>query len=189
MRKIYLTVKRKYGENDEELGKIISLGFHIIDQPRVSQGVVRLTSIRDDKFRRLKNDQLVITADGLGYIKDYKEKKDSDNNIIVPEGVNVKVRKQKETFYNLGHIQVIDIMDAFAGTRHPSLETQYPLLLIDDAPVEFVLDKRGRANLSLNSQIKYKPVRLFARESSGIKILGRLIENKLWNPVNKNGKK
>ena len=187
MIKVHFKVKRKTGENKETLGKIISVGFHIIDQPKVQNGVVRLTKIPDDKFRRLNNNQLVITTEGLGIVKDYIVRKDDNDNTIPPTGVNVKLlntRKDK-FFYNLNHIQVIDVIEIKSGARYPALESDYPLLLVDDAPVEFVLDSHYRANLSLESRHKYNNVKLFAKEANSIKLLYRLIESGIWNPIGK----
>jgi hypothetical protein len=184
---IHFSVKRKTGENKEFLGKISSIGFHIIEQPNVKKGLVRLTTISKDKFKRLKNNQLVVTPDGLGTIRNYAITRDTEGQLIQPGGVNVRVRNlnKNKTYYNLNHIQVIDIIDSISGSKYPVIESDYPMLLVDDAPVEFVINKANRANLSLRSRKQYADVKIFAKKQGGITILNELIKKGLWTPIEK----
>jgi hypothetical protein len=179
--RIHFSIKRKYGETEEALGKITSIGFHVIDQPDCKKGIVRLTSINKDKFNRLKNNQLVITPDGLGTIKDYSIKRDEQGNLIQPGGVNVRVRSinKNKLYFNLNHVQVVDIVDNITGIKYPAVESDYPLLLIDDSPVEFIVNKNNRANLSLDTRHKYDNIRIFAKRQDGLRLLDQLITKKV----------
>ena len=186
MIKVFFSIKRKQGESKENLGKITSVGLYFIEQPKVRKGVTRLTSLRTDTFNRLKNNQLVLTDDGLGFIKDYAPKESNDKSISLT-GVNVQIRNLGKTkvFYNLGNIRVIDIIDAKSGMKYPAIETDYPYLIVDDMPVKFVTDKTNKAILSVSSRKKLEEVKIFTKKSNGIKILTTLTEKGIWKPGEK----
>lgn len=186
MIKVFFSTKRKQGENKESLGKITSIGLYFVDQPKIRKGVTRLTSLKLDTFHRLKNNQLVLTDDGLGFIKDYAAK-DSDDKPISMVGVNVQIRNLGKTkvFYNLGNIRVIDIIDAKSGIKYPAIETDYPYLIVDDMPVKFVTDNNNKAILSVSSRKKLEEVKIFTKKSNGIKILTTLTEKGIWKPGEK----
>jgi hypothetical protein len=168
--------------SSEVTGKIVSVGFHFIDQPKVRKGLVRLTTIDTDKFHRLRNNQLVITPDGLGVIKDYKLKKDPENRLILPDGLDVRVRGVKNTkkYYNLKAIKVVDIIDSEKGTRYPASVRDYYLLVIDDMPIEYVYNKDYTASLSLSSREKLSSIKILSKKPNGINILNELIAKKIW---------
>jgi hypothetical protein len=180
MIKIHFSIKRKYAETNEPLGKIINVGFHIIDQPKIVKGTSRLTSISKDKFNRLQNNQLVITLDGLGIIKDYSIKRDKQGRLIQPGGVNVRVHSTKRVkqYYNLNNVQVVDVIDN-ENNWYPVVERDYPLLLMPDVPVEFLVNKNGKANLSLSTRKKYDIIRLFAKRQNGRQLMNNLIIKKI----------
>ena len=204
MIKFHFSIKRKVGKglintsttdkkkivrlNEfEPSGEIVSVGFHFIDQPKVRKGLVRLTSINKDKFNRLKNNQLVITPDGFGVIQDYEIKKDPENLLILPDGVNVRVRGIKKTkkYFNLNAIKVVDIIDSKQGTRYPASVQDYYLLVIDDMPVEYVSNKDYTASLSLSNREKLSSIKIYSKKQNGIGILNELINKKKWNPIAK----
>jgi hypothetical protein len=180
MIRIHFSIKRKYGETEESLGKITNIGFHIIEQPKIIKGTSRLTSINKDKFSRLQNNQLVITPDGLGIIKDYSIKKDEQGRLIQPGGVNVRVHSTKKVkqYYNLNNVQVVDVIDN-ENNWYPVVERDYPFLLMPDVPVEFLVNKNGRANLSLSSRDKYDNIKMFAKRQDGRQLLSQLITKKV----------
>jgi hypothetical protein len=185
MIRVHFTVKEKRGSGDEILGKISSIGLHFIEQYRdVVKGVVRLTTLKDDKFGRLKNEQLVITADGLGIIKDCTKKFDADGKEIKPLGINVRVRNlnRNKIFYNLKNLKVVDIINNETGLRYPAIESDYPYLLIDDAVVDFIIDKKKKARLSLSSRRQYADLKTFTKKVNGIQLLNLLIKKGIWNP-------
>ena len=179
--------KIKRLETTASTGEIVSVGFHFIDQPKVRKGLVRLTTIDTDKFHRLRNNQLVMTPDGFGVIKDYEIKKDPEDHLILPAGLNVRVRGVKKTkkYYNLKAIKVVDIIDSQKGIRYPVSERDYYLLVIDDMPVEYVHNKDYTASLSLNSREKLSNIKILSKKPNGINILNELISKKIWNPIKK----
>lgn len=181
--KVHFVIKRKIGEDKEEVGKITSIGLHFVKERKTSKGLIRHVSLKSDTFRRLKNKQLVITTDGFGVIKDYIERKDDDNKIIFPTGVNVKIRnlKKEKIFYNLNNLKVIDIIDNKTGSKHPAIEKDYPLLLIDDMPVEFIINKYNHAALSLSNRKKLNVIKIFAKKSTGLQLLNTMVEKKILN--------
>lgn len=187
MIKIHFSIKRKTGEDKEIVGKVSSIGLHFIEQPNVQKGIVRLTPLNKDKFNRMKNHQLVITPDGLGFIKDHSVKRDEEDSILVTKGTNVRLRglNKTKTFFNVNHIKVVDIIDNTGNNRYPVVEQDYPLLIVDDAPVEFYVGKNGRASLSLSAREQYAPLKIFSKKVNGIKILNELIQKGKWTLTKK----
>ena len=183
--KIHFSVKRKASADKAIIGKIVSVGIHFVEQKNVRKGLVRLVSLKDDNLRRLKNNQLVITLDGLGVIKDLDLKRDEQNNIIQPLGVNVRVRNlnKNKVFYNLNNLKVIDLIDNKTGDRYQAIDSDYPYLLIDDLPVNFIVDSSNRAMLSIDSRKKLEGVKMFSKKTNGIKLLNNLNEKGLWIPT------
>jgi hypothetical protein len=181
--KLHFVIKRKVGEDEEILGKITSIGLHFVEERKPSKGLVRLTSLKNDTFKRLKNNQIVLTSDGLGFIKDYSEKKGEDHRVILPVGVNVRVRnlKKEKIYYNLSNLKVIDIIDNKTGNKYPAIERDYPLLVIDDMPVEFIVNKYGHAVLSLSYRKKLKVVKIFTKKSTGLQLMNTMIEKGMLN--------
>ena len=184
MIKIHVSIKRRQGNNKEILGKISSIGLHFIEQPDILKGVVRHTDLKSDTFKRLHNRQVVLTPDGLGCIQDYTEKLDENGKIIFPTGVNVRVRSlnKNKVFYNLNHIYVIDIIEAKNGRKYQVRESDYPLLVVDDAPVEFVTDLSHVAELSIANRRRLENMTIFTKKQNGIKILKELIEKGIYEP-------
>jgi hypothetical protein len=150
------------------------------------KGVIRLRSLSNDKDR-LRNGQLVITQDGLGTIKEYMAKKDEQGRLELPAGVNVAVRnlKYKARIYNLKDVKVVDIIDAKTGDKYPAAESDYLMLLLDDAPVTFTVTRKNRAMLTNASRKQLSVVKIFARKQNGIKIFNELTQNNLWSPLKK----
>jgi hypothetical protein len=178
MIKVHFVVRRKTDETKSVIGKVSSIGFHIVEQPNVRKGLVRLTGLNKDLFNRTKNNQLVLTPDGMGHIKDLPVKKNPDGHNA---GVNVRVRglNKTKTFYKLDHIKVIDIVDNKTGQKYPVVEKDYPHLLLDDAPVSFYINKNGRAGLTLDSREQYANVKIFAKKLNGIRLFNELITKKV----------
>lgn len=150
------------------------------------KGVIRLKSLYSDKKRAI-NGQLVITTDGLGTIKEQFAKKDEKGNLIMQHGVNVAVRnlKYKGRVYNPRDVQVVDIIDAKTGTHYPAVESDYCLLLLDDAPVEFIVTRKGKAILTDKSRKSLEACKMFARKQNGIKLFNELTSKNIWSPVKK----
>ena len=164
---------------------MIKFHFSIKRNPG-KKGVIRLRNLSSAKDR-LKNDQLVITQDGLGTIKEYLAKKDDTGHLVLPAGVNIKVRnlKYKSRVYNLNDVKVVDIIDAKSGTRYPAVESDYSSLLLDDAPVEFIVTRKNKASLTERSREELKVCKIFAKKQNGIKLFNELIEKGIWTPIKK----
>ncbi|MBE3085871.1 MAG: hypothetical protein IMZ64_06610 [Bacteroidetes bacterium] len=182
MIKITFTIKKS-------LGKLGGMLTTLSKQRKPKrQGVVRLKSLSTDKSDlRLRTGQLVITPDGLGTIKEYMAKKDDFGRLILPAGVNVAVRNLefRNRIYHLGSAKVVDIIDVKSGDRYPAAESCYSRLVADDAPVEFVVTKKGRALLTDDSVEKLDKYVVFAKRRNGIRLLNELIEKQIWNPTKK----
>jgi hypothetical protein len=187
MIRFHFTIKRKVSPDKDILGRITSIGFHFIEQPESKKGIIRLTSLKNDKFGRLKNGQLVMTEDGFGVIKGYKEIKDDTGKISFRTGVNVKLRNlsKDKIFYNLNNIKVVDIIDNKTGDKFPAIESDYPYLLLDEAPVDFLVNKANKAILSLDSRRKLSVVKIFTKKTNGIKLFNLLIQKGIWTPIKK----
>jgi hypothetical protein len=187
MIRVHFSVKRKLNTDKAITGKIVSIGLHFIEQPNVKEGIIRLSNLRDDKFKRLKHNQTVLTADGLGVIKDPDIKKDEQGNPILPMGVNVRVRNlnKNKIFYNLSNLKVIDIIENSTGFKYPALETDYPYLLLDDLPITFVVSKTNVAMLSIASRRKLENIKMFTKKANGIQLLNNLINKGIWTPIGK----
>lgn len=187
MIRIHFSIKRKLNTDKAITGKIVSVGLHFIAQPDVKEGIIRLSNLRDDKFKRLKNNQVVLTADGLGVIKDLDIKKDEQGNPILPTGVNVRVRNlnKNKLFYNLGNLKVIDIIENSTGFKYPAVDTDYPYLLLDDLPVTFTVSKNNIAMLSIDSRRKLSNIKMFTKKANGIQLLNNLTQKGIWTPTGK----
>jgi hypothetical protein len=187
MIKVHFSVKEKRGSAGETIGKISSIGLHFIEQDNIIKGVVRLTSLKDDTFERLRKGQTVLTSDGLGIIVDHEAKVDESGNKISPLGVNVRVRNsgKNKIFYNLRNLDVVDIINNETGRRYPAVDMDYPYLLIDDAVVDFIIDRKKQARLSLSSRRKYADLKTFTKKVNGIQLLHLLIKKGIWNPTEK----
>ena len=183
MIKIHFTIKEKRGEDKEVVGKISSIGLYFIDQPNIRKGVTRWTSLRDDNLNRCRDKQPVFTTDGIGIITKPKLTRDETGQIIQPIGVNVRIRtlKKEKIFYNLANLNVVDIVDAETGAKYPAVEMDYPFLLLDDMPVEFVVNRNQRAMLSLANRKKLADMKMFTKKSNGIQLLNLLIKKGKWN--------
>ena len=184
MIRIHFSVKEKRGGGGT-LGKVSSIGFHIIEQKKVKTGVIRWTSLKNDKFDRLYSGQPVITVDGFGIIscrQNYKVTKNKDGSITLPTGVNVNLRttRRDKIFYNLGNINVIDIIDSITGARYPAMETDYQFLLLDDYEVEYYVTKSGKAMLSLSARKSLQDVSTFSKRINSIQLLNLLIKKGIW---------
>lgn len=164
---------------------MIKISFLIKRNPG-KKGVVRLRPLSQEK-NRLRNKQLVITPDGLGTIKENMPKVDDKGRLIIANGcgVNVMVRnlKYKARVYNMKDVHVVDIIDAKSGNRYPSVESDYQLLLLDDAPVEFIVTRKGKAILTERSRKELSICKIFAKKQNGIKIFNELIEKRKWSPL------
>lgn len=186
MIKFHFVVRRKVGEDKEILGKISSVGFHIIEQSNTKKGLVRLTPVSKDKFDRLKNGQIVLTPDGLGTIKDSK-KRSKIGPVMKSEAVDIQIRgnNRVKSFYNLNQLKLVDIIEDISGDRYPVVSSDYKYLVIDDMPVEFIVNKSQVANLSLSSRDKYSSMKIFSKKQNGTKILTELITKKvnIWNLI------
>jgi hypothetical protein len=148
------------------------------------KGVIRhrnLTSARE----RIRNGQLIITKDGLGTIKEYKPVYDEKEKLIVPHSVSVYVRnlKNKSRVYKLTECTVVDIIEAKSGDKYPAAESEYSLLLMNDAPVTFLVTRNKRAVLSNKSRKQMASCAIFAKKQNGIKVFNELNEKGIWNPT------
>jgi hypothetical protein len=181
----HFVIKRKTSTNkDEVIGRLVSVGIHIINQPKIKKGLVRLVKINKTNFTRLHNKQIVITPEGLGVVRDYHPIKDEDE-YIMPKTINVRVRNlnRHKLEYLPSQIKVVDIIDDKTGKRYPAIDRDYPLLLLDDALVTFIVDNLGYAHLSLESRGQYANLKIFAKKSNGLRILNELIQKGIWNPT------
>ena len=146
--------------------------------------MIRLRSLKSDR-NRVRNGQLVITDDGLGSIKEYMAKRDEQGRLELPNGVNVAVRnlKYKGRIYGLNNVQVVDIVDVKTGTKYPAVESDYLYLLLDDAPVEFRITRKGKAILTERSRKQLRVCKVFSRKQNGIKIFKELTDKGIWTPL------
>jgi hypothetical protein len=182
MIKVSFILKRSPGEKstkEDTKGKITGLTINVATELR-KQGIVRLRNLLSEKDR-LVNGQLVITDDGLGTIKEYFCKKDERGKLVLPQGINIAVRnlKFKNRVYRLNTVKVVDILDNKSGVRYPAVESDYSHLLVDDAPVEFVVTRKGKALLTHKSRKDLEKFKIFARKQNGIKLLNELINKKI----------
>lgn len=152
------------------------------------KGVIRLKPLSNEK-KRLRNGQLVLTQDGLGTIKEHFPKNGEDGNLVITDGhgINIAVRnlKYKGRVYNLKDVYVVDIIDEKTGTRYPAVESDYLLLLLDDAPVEFIVTRKNKAILTEKSRKQLSVCKVFSRKQNGIKIFNQLNEQGIWSPIKK----
>jgi hypothetical protein len=148
------------------------------------KGIIRLKSLSTAK-ERLRNGQLVITKDGLGTVKEYKPLYDDKEKLIIPHSVSVYVRnlKGKQRVYKLSECMVVDIIHNKSGDHFPAAESDYSLLLMDDAPVTFYVTRNGKALLHDSSRKKLASCRIFAKKQNGIKLFNELIQKGIWNPL------
>ena len=88
-----------------------------------------------------------------------------------------------KSFYNLDQLKLVDIIEDISGNRYPVVSSDYKYLVIDDMPVEFIVNKSQVANLSFSSRDKYSSMKIFSKKQNGTKILTELITKKVWNPI------
>jgi len=136
---------------------------------------------------RLKENQLVITKDGIGAIKGYTPKFDEHGVFVKPQSVGVYIRNsvRKNRMYKLTEIMVVDIIDNKTGEKFPALESDYNILILDDAPVKYRVTRKNKALIIGKSRKQLSICKMFTKKQNGIKIFNQLIETKQWNPIGK----